>query len=96
MHFKKREITEPLKLIIDFEASPANKSDLFMRNEESQAKNFQKTIQKIWVLKVQYMSLGKFWTFLNIRIQKTILFYIHSLNLKNKLFITKITDHKYI
>lgn len=40
MHFKKLEITEPLKLIIDFEASPANKSGLFMRNEESQSKNF--------------------------------------------------------
>lgn len=40
MRFKKLEITEPLELIIDFEASPANKADLFMRDKDSQVKSF--------------------------------------------------------
>lgn len=39
MQFKKLEITEPLELVIDFEASPANKADFFMEDKGLRAKN---------------------------------------------------------
>lgn len=39
MRFKKLEITEPLELVIDFDASPANKADFFMEDKELRAKN---------------------------------------------------------
>lgn len=39
MQFKKLEITEPPELIIDFEASPANKADFFIEDKELRATN---------------------------------------------------------
>lgn len=41
MQLKKLEITEPLELIIDFDASPANETEFFAKNKELQYKNLK-------------------------------------------------------
>lgn len=41
MRFKKLEITEPLELIIDFDASPANETEFFAKNKELHYKNLK-------------------------------------------------------